>query len=438
VIKKNVQTIKYWFKLLRDDNLNSKILNYLAIFYIFTLTISYKFDGTIIWIIVLIFLLNENIGIKIKNAFQNRFVQACLLHFIIFIIWMFGSDNIDTAQYLVKYNKPLLYSLIFVAFIKKEFVDKFIFAFIFGMLINVVWSYLIFFGYATQPFWSNQSGYLPILFKTDHSFFILVVLGYSLYRLLLLNDPFKYKVLFLTLFAFESINIFLSSSRTSIIIYFIMLITTLVYIYRKNIVKIIFLFVLLSSSFISSVYFLLPSVKENITNEFIGFQSSLTENNYNSSSGARVGMAKYALQVIGENLWLGVGTGDHIPETLEKMKSSVDYGDGSRYQEIIRVFGAGHSAKLHNNYLQVFVQFGIFGFVSLLFIFIAIFITSFWKDEYRFLSILIIVLSIIAMGTGYDFGENNFGKFFIFILSAMIVQNIQNKNTSEYLIHTHK
>lgn len=429
MIQEEIRISKNWLERLRDDSVNSRILNYLAIFYIFTLTISYKVDGAIIWIIILIFLLNENIGIKIKNAFQNRFVQACLLHFLIYIIWMVGSENIDTAQYLLKYNKPLLYSLIFVAFIKKEFVDKFVIAFILGMLINVVWSYLIFFGFLTQPSFANQSGYLPILNKVDHSFFILLILGYSLYRLLVLNDPFKYKVLFLTLFAFESINIFLSSSRTSMIIYFIMVITTLIYIYRTNIIKIISLFVLLSSFFISSVYFLLPSVKENITNEFIGFQSSLTENNYNSSSGSRVGMAKYAILVIQDNFLFGVGTGDHIPETLKKIKSSVDYGDGSRYQEITRVFGAGYSAKLHNNHLQVFVQFGIFGFVSLMLIFGSILIAKFIKDEYRFLSFLIIILSIIAMGTGYGFGENNFGKFFIFILSAMIVQNVGNKKS---------
>lgn len=427
-----------WFKKLRDDDINSKILNYLAMAYIFSLTVSYKVDGTILWLIVLIFLLNENIGIKIRNAFKNRFVQASVVYFFIFIIWMFGSDNIDTAIYILKYNKPVLYSLLFVAFLRKEFISKFIAVFIVGMIINVVWSYLIFFGYATQPFWSVQSGYLPILYKTDHAFFILVVLGYSLYRLLVVNDPLKYKILFGILFSFESINIFLSGSRTGMITYLIMVGFTLIYVYRKNIYKIVLFFSLLFCFFVSSVYFFLPEVKVNIINEYKGLVKSIEQNDYNSSSGARVGMAKYALQVIGENLWLGVGTGDHISVTLEKMKISENYKDGQKYQEIENVFGAGHSAMLHNNYLQLMVQFGLVGLFSLLFIFMAILRSHFLEDEYRYMAFLIIVLSLVVMGTGYDFGLNNYGKFFIFILSAMIVQNIQNKNTSEYLIHTHK
>lgn len=419
-----------WLKKLRDDDINSKILNYLAMAYIFSLTVSYKVDGTILWLIVLIFLLNENIGIKIRNAFRNRFVQASVVYFFIFIIWMFGSDNIDKAIYILKYNKPVLYSLLFVAFLRKEFISKFIAVFIVGMIINVVWSYLIFFGYATQPFWSVQSGYLPILYKTDHAFFILVVLGYSLYRLLVVNDPLKYKILFGILFSFESINLFLSGSRTGMITYLILVAFTLIYVYKKNIYKIILFFALLVGFFASSVYFFLPEVKANIINEYKGLVKSIEQNDYNSSSGSRVGMTKYALQVIEENLWFGVGTGDHISVTLEKMKRSQNYEDGSRYQEINRVFGAGHSSMLHNNYLQLMVQFGLVGLFSLLFIFIAILRSHFLQDEYRYMAFLIIVLSLLVMGTGYDFGLNNYGKFFIFMLSAMIVKNIKQNSIS--------
>lgn len=418
-----------WFKKLRDDDINSKILNYLAMAYIFSLTVSYKVDGTILWLIVLLFLLNENIGIKIRNAFRNRFVQASVVYFLIFIIWMFGSDNIDTALYILKYNKPVLYSLLFVAFLRKEFISKFIAVFIVGMIINVVWSYLIFFGYATQPFWSEQSGYLPILYKTDHAFFILVVLGYSLYRLLVISDPLKYKILFGILFGFESINIFLSGSRTGMITYLIMVGFTLIYVYRKNIYKIILLFALVVSFFVSSVYFFLPEVKVNIINEYKGLVQSFEQNDYNTSSGARVGMAKYALQVIGENLWFGIGTGDHISATLEKIKSSRDYcEDSEKFQAIEYNFNLGHSSMLHNNYLQLMVQFGLVGLFSLLFIFMAILRSHFLEDEYRYMAFLIIVLSLVVMGTGYDFGLNNYGKFFIFILSAMIVQNIEHNS----------
>lgn len=416
---------------LRNDSINTIVLNYLTIVYIFSLTISYKIDGIIIWIIFVLFVFNENFIDKIKNSMKNQFVQACLLYFTIHFIWMLGSNNLDTAFYLIKYNKPLVYSLLFMAFIQKEFIQKFIVTFIIGVTINAIWSYGIFFGLLSQPHFANQPGsYLPILNKIDYSFFVLITLGYSLYRILRAKILIGYELFFVLFFVFETCNLFLTGSRTSMISYIIMVFFIVIYSYRKSFLRIIYVMSIIICFFLSSLYFLFPSVLENVKQESLSLEASIIANNYNSSSGSRIGMLKYSALVIKDNFIFGVGTGDHIEEVSFKMHLSPEFSQQGSFYEIVRVFGAGHSAKLHNSFAEAFVQFGIIGVMSLTLIFISALRSGFLTNEHRLLAFSIILLAFIGMNTGYGFGENNFGKFFIVILCALIAKSTNSKKDS--------
>lgn len=110
-----------------------------------------------------------------------------------------------------------MYSVLFVAILKRDFLDKFLLTFTIGLLINVLWSYLIFFNIASSPFLTT--GNLPLLIKSDHGYFVLIGLGYSLYRLLTCDDKLKYKFILIVFLCAESINIFLTDNKTSMIIY---------------------------------------------------------------------------------------------------------------------------------------------------------------------------------------------------------------------------
>lgn len=423
-LQTNTTSLLQW---LRDKNNNFFILNNLLILFAFSLTISHGISSSILWIILLLFLLNPELKQRLLYALKNKIVQAFLLYFSLFVIWSIGSDDMQKALYFIKYNKPLLYSVIFVAIIQKEFINKIIYAFIFGMLINVLWSYLIFFGVASSP-WNRGYDYLPLLHKSDHGFFVLILLGYALYRILKDKEKTIITLFFFIIFLLESFNIFITGSRTSMLTYFVMLFVSLLVIYRQQFFKIAIIASLLSIVLLSAVYLFLPSVTKNATNEYNKIVASIIDGDYDSSSGSRIGLVIYSIPVIKENFLFGVGTGDHISAVEQQVLNSENFKDREKYAEILRVFSAGDGASLHNNYVQQLVQFGVFGIFVIFYLVYQIFrFPNYAQESYRFLAFLISILTLVVMIPGYDFGFNNFGKFFVFMISILIAQDFQTK-----------
>lgn len=420
----NIQILFQWIKNTKNNLL---VLNNLLILFAFSLTISYRISSSILWIIILVFLLNPELKQRLLFALKNRIVQAFILYFSVFVIWSIGSDDMQKALYFIKYNQPLLYSIIFVAIIQKEFTNKIIYAFIFGMFLNVLWSYLMLFGLVYSP-WNQGYEYLPLLHKSDHGFFVLILLGYALHRVLRDKEKNLTRLFFLTIFLLESFNIFITGSRTSMLTYFVMLFVSLLIIYRQQFFKISLIASLLSIILLSSVYFFIPSVIKNVTNEYNNIVASFTDGDYDSSSGARIGMVSYSIPVIKENFLFGVGTGDHIDAVEKQVLNSENFKDKEKYTEVLRVFSAGAGASLHNNYVQQMVQFGVFGIFVIFYLVYQIFrFPNYAQESYRFLAFLISILALVVMIPGYDFGFNNFGKFFVFMISILIAQDFQTK-----------
>ena len=201
---------------------------------------SYEVGSILIYIILVIFLFNENLKKHLINSINNKFVQACILYFSISVVWMLGTEDLSYAYAQIKINKVFLYSILFVAILRKEYINKFIYIFLFTLFINIFWSYLIFFNLASSPFLTTDN--LPLLVKTDHSFFILIGTAYSLFRIINYNEKLLYKIIFITLIVLETINIFISNNKTIMILYLIIILFTLVYIFRKRVVSILIFF----------------------------------------------------------------------------------------------------------------------------------------------------------------------------------------------------
>ena len=64
---------------IREEELNIKVLNYLSLIYLFSLMTSYEVGSILIYIILVIFLFNENLKKHLINSINNKFVQACIL-----------------------------------------------------------------------------------------------------------------------------------------------------------------------------------------------------------------------------------------------------------------------------------------------------------------------------------------------------------------------
>ena len=411
---------------LRNDYKNIIILNYLSLFYLFSLMVSYRISGAILYVIAIVFFFNENIKNHIMDSLNNKFVQACILYFLIYVIWLFGTEEISYGLAQVKINKVFLYSILFVAIIRKEFIEKFMYVFFAGLLINVIWSYLMFFDIVGSPF-ALSGYYLPLLEKTDHGFFILVGMAYLLFRLLRFNDKISYKIFFILFICLESFNIFITNNKTIMFLYLVMVAITLLYIYRNNFIKIIIGLFVFTGLFLIILNVFLPNVKNNLLKEVNGIQQSLTTDNYFSSMGQRIGIAKYSLDVFYDNILFGVGTGDHAKEVIKKLnESNLKVSSPMSYKKMIYNLNTGKASSLHNTYLQILVQFGILG----LFVFLNIFYRLFKLIDnsinvYSYLLLVVLLIVLLQIFTGWDFQFGNLGNFFI-IFVAMLSTQIQS------------
>jgi len=405
---------------MRDDKNNILILNYLSLVFLFSLMISYKINGTLIYILFILFLFNKNFKEHLIFSLKNKLVQACIAYFLVYIVWMLGTEEISYAFAQIKINKVFLYSILFVAIIRKEFLDKFIYVFLIGLLINVIWSYLIFFGIASSPFSIN--GYLPLLEKTDHGFFVLIGVAYSLFRLLVFNDNIFYKILFLFFIGIETINIFITNNKTIMFLYLIIVLITLIYIYRNKIFKIIMGLFLFITLFLLILNLVLPNVKNNLLNEMNGTYTSLISSDFRGSMGTRVGIAKYALDIIEDNMFFGVGTGGHVLEIINRVNSSdLKKTNPHSYKVVMRNINTGKAASLHNTFLQVLVQFGIIGLIIFLNVFYQI--SKFIPGPINlssYLLLVIVVTILLQFNTGWDFQFGNLGSFFILFVSILL------------------
>ena len=416
---------------IREEELNIKVLNYLSLIYLFSLMTSYEVGSILIYIILVIFLFNENLKKHLINSINNKFVQACILYFSISVVWMLGTEDLSYAYAQIKINKVFLYSILFVAILRKEYINKFIYIFLFTLFINIFWSYLIFFNLASSPFLTTDN--LPLLVKTDHSFFILIGIAYSLFRIINYNEKLLYKIIFITLIVLETINIFISNNKTIMILYLIIILFTLVYIFRKRVVSILIFFSFFILLILIILNFLLPNVKNNLLDEIYGAYNSLYTVDYTKSMSARIGMAKYSLEVVKDNILFGVGTGEHALEVIKRInESNLNNLAPNSYNTLMINLDTGKASSLHNTYLQILVQFGILGLIVFFNIFYKIIKHAISEKEvniYSYLLFVMVLIILVQFNTGWDFQFGNIGNFFILFTSLLISKyNIKSIN----------
>ena len=405
---------------LRNDEINIKIVNILAVIYLFSLTVSYKISGTLIYIILFIFLLNPKVGTYLKNSLKNRFVQAGLLYLAVILIWFIGTHDLSFAITQLKINKFYLLPILFFAFIRAEYFKYYVLAFILGAIVNFIWTYLMFFNIIDNHY-SNL-----IINQSEHAFLIFLTILSLFYRLVKYEDKLVYKILIIFIILLLSSNVFLLK-KTQIVSYVIVLFVAFIYLYRKDIVKILIFSLTFLSIFLIGINFLFPTVKYQLLHELDGVQKAIQKQDFTNSMSARLGVAYYSLQVIEDSPIFGYGTGDHAYEVKKAINNSeLKNIDSKSYDILIGTLITGKHVTLHNTFLQVLVQYGIIGLLIFLNIFYQI--LKFTRGETNIYSLLIVssvTIAFLQFLSGWDFQFGNLAQIFIITICLLIL--LQNK-----------
>lgn len=409
---------------LRNDEINIKIVNILAVIYLFSLTVSYKISGTLIYIILFIFLLNPKVGTYLKNSLKNSFVQAGLLYLAVILIWFIGTHDLSFAITQLKINKFYILPILFFAFIRVEYFKYYVLAFILGAIVNFVWTYLMFFNIIDNDY-SNL-----IIYQSEHAFLIFLTIISLFYRLVKYEDKLVYKILIIFIILLLSSNVFLLK-KTQIVSYVIVLFVAFIYLYRKDIVKILILSLTFLSIFLIGINFLFPTVKYQLLHELDGVQKAIQKQDFTNSMSARLGVAYYSLQVIEDSPIFGYGTGDHAYEVKKAINNSeLKNIDSKSYDILIGTLITGKHVTLHNTFLQVLVQYGIIGLLIFLNIFYQI--LKFTRGETNIYSLLIVssvTIAFLQFLSGWDFQFGNLAQIFIITICLLILSQSKEKLT---------
>ena len=409
---------------LRNDEINIKIVNILAVIYLFSLTVSYKISGTLIYIILFIFLLNPKVGTYLKNSLKNSFVQAGLLYLAVILIWFIGTHDLSFAITQLKINKFYILPILFFAFIRVEYFKYYVLAFILGAIVNFIWTYLMFFNIIDNHY-SNL-----IINQSEHAFLIFLTILSLFYRLVKYEDKLVYKILIIFIILLLSSNVFLLK-KTQIVSYVIVLFVAFIYLYRKDIVKILIFSLTFLSIFLIGINFLFPTVKYQLLHELDGVQKAIQKQDFTNSMSARLGVAYYSLQVIEDSPIFGYGTGDHAYEVKKAINNSeLKNIDSKSYDILIGTLITGKHVTLHNTFLQVLVQYGIIGLLIFLNIFYQI--LKFTRGETNIYSLLIVssvTIAFLQFLSGWDFQFGNLAQIFIITICLLILSQSKEKLT---------
>jgi hypothetical protein len=132
-----------------------------------------------------------------------------------------------------------------------------------------------------------------------------------------------------------------------------------------------------------------PSLRTRVSKILLGYTLYTSLNDPNGSSVMqRVEYLKASFYIIRQHFWTGVGTGD-LPDIFRKT-----------YEEIDSPLQLQWRWRSHNQYLSIFIAFGVFGFTWFLFVLFYIYIKAgMYRNFFYSVFFAIFLLSMLTEDT---------------------------------------
>jgi O-antigen ligase len=372
----------------KKDNLTLWMNNFLVV-YAFLLPISQTIKATIFSFILILFLLRGDVVKHIKDAFTNKVLRAFLYFFLIYVVGMVWTENIAEGFDDINKIKYGLYLILFYTFVDGRYINKVITAFILGMLVSELTSYGIIFEFL--PWKLELGGILfyqaynahdpsPFLHHIHYGValaFVVILLGQKIYY----SHSGLVMKIFMSIFVLTATaNIFFTGGRTGYIAFILLMFTLAVFYLKKwALAAIVFVVLVLGIAYNSSILF-----KNKVEETRHSIEKIFSEEaDFGSSLGNRAGIYYYGSQVVANNPFFGVGTGDSMDEIYKLIPEKWN--------------GLKAMPHEHNQFFSVLVKLGIVGLLIFLNIYYQIFKYKQEDKELRF--IMIFATLAIAFGT---------------------------------------
>ena len=400
-------------------------INYLFVLYAFCIPISGTLTNAVFTSILILWVLEGNFKSKLLFALSQKFVQALILFFLVHILWLWSSGNSTFAIENIKNSRFLLYAIIYVSSIKKEFLYKILNGFIYAMMFSEIASYLIHFQ-IIAPF-NNATISDPVPFALSHTSYALYLglsIGLMLFTALQNKKNLKLRLFYFFFFITASANIFLIASRFGFILYATSILIVFIYTYKEYSKKIILFTIPLIIIGYSLAYTFSFTFKERINITITNTKKVIENKDFGTSLGTRVGNWYYALKLIPENFFFGVGDGDQITAFMDKVTQ-----DNSPYKGILL-----HNLQngIHSELMDVFVTFGMIGFLIYLNIYFQLYSLKPKEQIFNILQVLLVVVFLLSaiQGGAIILMVKDLGKTFTLLGSLILISSIKDYYSS--------
>lgn len=399
------------------------IANYCLIAYAFLLPLSAKMASKVLIPIVLCLFLSNEFKERLIFIVKNRIFQSFLLMLATYALWILGSEHTVTALFeLQKLFKVFSILVIIAMVLKQEFSFKIMQGFVLAMLLSAILSYAMFLHISLPAFISQQltGENVPFMMNyTQYATTLNIVIGFLLYQCIN-NHSIKLmtKILYAASFIIIFGNLFLIGSRLGYFLFFASTITILLLVYKTHIKKIIFVTLIVSLSCYGLIYITVPSFQGRVQHAITDIQK-LNNNDLTTALGARVGLFLYSIDFIKKYPIFGLGTGDHVYAVRQNILEHEE--NPTNVSGILSNIPDAHGSNLHNQFLDLLLQFGIIGFIVFLNIFYQIYKSRPQQTFLRPLPYILIVNILIACFANPLFIYGDVERIFILLVALLIV-----------------
>ena len=340
--------------MLRSFDLDKTFQN-LLILLAFLIPLTVAGANVIIVIICLIWLCSGDYKNKFNLITNNKLMLASIAFFCVHIFGLAWTEDLEWGLHIVHKMWYFLVLLpILFTIVRKEYITKYISAFLLAISVTEVFSYLIWF--EIIPPFKNATVSNPTPFMSHVSYN--PILAFATY--IVLHEIFfnkKITNLVFSLYAFFAIsmtfNMFITGGRAGQVGFFVMLSTLIFQVLDNNRIKsLVAIFIVIPVIFFTAYQtsFLFKERVNYAVEEVINFSKQ-----QDTSVGLRINIAINSWEVIKNNPIIGVGTGD-FPNEYQKINQL-------NSPELPNV------KNPHNMYTLILMQLGLLGLFSMLTIF---------------------------------------------------------------------
>jgi len=336
------------------ENLNQ----YLLVAFSFFFPLSVFMGNLILSLIVFLWFFSGSLKSKIKEVFQNRLAILSIIFFSVHVLGLFWTEDLEWGLKIVKKMIDFLIFLpILTTITRKDWIHRYIYAFLLAMFISEVLSYLVWFEIVPPFHTALVDNPVPTMSHISYNPFLTI----AIYLMIFLtyfskNISMPLKIILSTMLIPFTITMFITNGRGGQIMFFVMITLTMLQIFGyKNIKAYLMIFLILPTIFIGA-YSLSEGFQNRVDQTKHNLEIFYKDDFTDSSVGQRLTWLGNSVQIIKENPIFGVGTGD-FPKEYERI-----------HQELTP--NSKITVNPHNMYILVLTQTGLIGLISLLSIFV--------------------------------------------------------------------